>query len=72
MTEAHAVDVNKLDSGEFMKSIRTLFTAALFVCLGAGAFAQSLPFSFGLWGDTPYAKPSVQTGKLACHLVKAL
>ena len=56
MTEAHAVDVNKLDSGEFMKSIRTLFTAALFVCLGAGAFAQSLPFSFGLWGDTPYAK----------------
>jgi hypothetical protein len=39
--------------------VRAPLLAAIAVCIAAGcsnAFAQSKTYSFGLWGDTPYAK----------------
>ncbi|MFO1324711.1 MAG: hypothetical protein U1F15_11675 [Burkholderiales bacterium] len=37
-------------------TMRTLFAAAMALPLSVGAFAQTPPFAFGLWGDMPYEK----------------
>jgi hypothetical protein len=39
-----------------MITVRTWLAVVLSLSLGISSFAQSQPFSFGLWGDMPYAK----------------